>query len=225
MPSTNGQTAVAGRPQVVDEHRLVEALRDGNERAFADLVDRHGATMQRVARGFVASDTAAEEVVQETWLAVLAGLDRFEARSSLRTWIFQILINRAKTQGTRDRRTVPLSALDAGQEGPIESLDRVARPVAGRPGRCSTPPRPWQYPERRTLSLEARERLRRALSGLPERQQIVVTLRDVEGMSSADVCRLLDVSPENQRVLLHRGRTQLRGVLAAYVKDWGVAPA
>jgi RNA polymerase sigma-70 factor (ECF subfamily) len=173
--------------------------------------------MRRIARGFVASEGAAEEVVQETWLAVLSGLDRFEQRSSVRTWIFQILINRAKTQGTRDRRTVPLSTLDAQAEGPVVAADRFFGPSAQFPGHWSAPPRPWQQPERRLLSLETRDRLRKALSRLPERQQVVVTMRDVEGLSADEVCDLLDVSSENQRVLLHRGRSMLRGILESYV--------
>lgn len=219
MPSTSAiAPTVAGTPAPeLEEHRLLRALRAGDERAFTALVERHGPAMRRVARGFVASDGAAEEVVQETWLAVLAGLDRFEQRSSLRTWIFQILINRAKTQGTQDRRTVPLSALDAQAEGPVVSADRFFGPSAQFAGHWSAPPRPWQQPERRLLSLEARDRLRKALSGLPLRQQVVVTMRDVEGISAEEVCDLLDISPQNQRVLLHRGRSGLRGSLESYV--------
>ena len=224
MPSSSPQPLPAAEPapsagtSQIAELRLVRALRAGDDRAFEQLVERHGPAMRRIARGFVASDAVADEIVQETWVAVLAGIDRFEQRSSLRTWIFQILVNRAKTQGVKDRRTVPLSALDAREEGPVVGAERFFGPDAKWPGHWSMPPRPWQHPDRRVLSLEARERLRAALELLPSRQQQVVTMRDVEGMSAGEVCDLLDVSPENQRVLLHRGRSQLRGVLESYVE-------
>jgi len=224
MPSSSSQSLPVAEPAEpavatqIAERRVVRALRAGDDRAFERLVERHGPAMRRIARGFVASDAVADEVVQETWVAVLAGIDRFEQRSSLRTWIFQILVNRAKTQGARDRRTVPLSALDAREEGPVVAPHRFFGPGAERPGQWSVPPRPWQQPDRRVLSLEARAHLRAALELLPSRQRLVVTMRDVEGMSAGEVCDLLDVSPENQRVLLHRGRSQLRGVLESYVE-------
>jgi RNA polymerase sigma-70 factor (ECF subfamily) len=175
--------------------------------------------MRRIARGFVSSDAAADEVVQDTWTAVLTGLDRFEERSSLRTWLFKILINRAKTQGVRDRRTVPFSSLDTEGEGPVVSPDRFLGPASASPGHWSAPPRPWSSPETRLLSLETRERLRAALALLPGRQQVVVTMRDVEGLGAEEVCELLEISSENQRVLLHRGRSALRGVLESYVES------
>ena len=209
MPSTSQSVA----PDPVEERRLLQALRGGDERAFTELVETLGGRMRRIARTFVSTDAAAEEIVQETWLAVLAGIDRFEGRSSLRTWIIQILINRAKSTGVRDRRTVPLSALDSRNEGPTVTADRFQGPL----GLWSTPPRPWEHPERRALSLETRDRLRGALAQLPRRQQLVVTMRDVEAMSGDEVCQVLNLSAENQRVLLHRGRTALRGVLESYV--------
>jgi RNA polymerase sigma-70 factor (ECF subfamily) len=174
--------------------------------------------MRRIARAHVSSDAATDEVVQDTWAAAVSGLDRFEERSSLRTWLFQILINRAKTQGMRDRRTLPFSALDAQDEGPVVAPDRFLGPDSPRSGAWSSPPRPWECPESRLLSIEARKRLRAALASLPARQQLVVAMRDVEGMGAEEVCRLLEISSENQRVLLHRGRSALRGALESYVQ-------
>src|SRR4051794_28336474 len=146
---------------------LLARLREGDERAFADLVHRHHAAMLRLARTFVPSDAVAEEVVQETWLAVLDRLDRFEGRSSLKTWIFRILVNRARTRGARERRTVPFAAL-AGSDPDADPLEER---LAGA--------RPWDDPERRLCSLESRSALREALAALPPRQRVVVSLRDV----------------------------------------------
>jgi RNA polymerase sigma-70 factor, ECF subfamily len=204
---------------LTDEVALVAALRAGDETAFAALVARHYAAMRRVARGYVASDAAADEVVQDTWLAVVAGIDRFEARSTVSTWLFGILTNQAKRRGAREARVVPFSSFGPEGDEPAVDPDRFQRDDEAWPGHWATPPRPFTKPERRLLALEARERLKRALDLLPERQQIVVTLRDVEGLTSQEVCDLLDISPENQRVLLHRGRSQLRAELEAYVED------
>jgi RNA polymerase sigma-70 factor, ECF subfamily len=219
MPTSSAAAVAGDAVGAVTEDRLRRALLAGDEDAFASLVDRHGPAMRRVARGFVGSHAAADEVVQETWLAVLAGLERFEHRCSLRTWIFQILINRAKTHGIRERRTVPLSTLDERGEGPVVCADRFFGPATRARGQWAAPPRPWQSPERRALSLEARARLREALRALPQRQQLAVTMRDVEGLSAEEVCKALGVTPENQRVLLHRGRSQLREVLESYVDE------
>jgi RNA polymerase sigma-70 factor (ECF subfamily) len=201
MPSASPATA----PRAVDFDRLVE---------------QHYASMKRVARTFVGSDAVAEEVVQDTWLAIVAGIDRFEGRSALTTWMFSILTNKAKTRGARERRTVPLSCLAGGEpDEPAIDPDRFQSDDDAWPGHWATPPRPWQKPERRLLSLEARGHLKAALDGLPERQRLVVTLRDVEGFDADEVCELLDLSPENQRVLLHRGRSRLRTALETYVED------
>ena len=188
-----------------------------DEAAFSALVERHYASMKRIARAYVQSDAVAEEVVQDTWLAVVAGLDRFEGRSALTTWVFSILTNKAKTRGARERRCTPMSALGgADPDAPAIDPDRFQGDDDAWPGHWATPPRPWQRPERRLLSLEVRDRLKLALDDLPERQRIVVTLRDVEGLDPDEVCELLDLSPENQRVLLHRGRTRLRALLESY---------
>jgi RNA polymerase sigma-70 factor (ECF subfamily) len=223
MPSIDAH-ALAPVPVAPEERHLLSALRRGDERAFEQLVTTYGPAMRRIARGYVSSDTVADEVVQDTWMAVFTGLGRFEERSSLRTWIFQILINRAKTTGIRDRRMVPFSSLDPGDEGPVVSPDRFLGSESESPGRWSAPPRRWCSPEVRLLSLEARERLRQALESLPRRQQLVVTMRDVEGLDAEEVCGLLEISSENQRVLLHRGRSALRGVLESYVDSHSGMP-
>jgi RNA polymerase sigma-70 factor (ECF subfamily) len=186
---------------------------------FDRLVEQHYGSMKRMARTFVGSDAVAEEVVQDTWLAIVAGIDRFEGRSSLQTWMFSILTNTAKTRGARERRSTPLSCLGGREpDEPAIDADRFQSDDDAWPGHWATPPRPWQKPERRLLSLEARGHLKAALDVLPERQRLVVTLRDVEGFGADEVCELLDLSPENQRVLLHRGRTRLRATLEAYVE-------
>ena len=195
----------------------VAALRNGDEHVFRELFQRHYPMMKRVARGYVASDAVADEVVQETWLAVVTGIDRFGERSALGTWIFSILINQAKSHGVRERRSLPLSAASAAADDPAVDPDRFQSDGDTWPGHWATPPRPWQSPDRRLLSLEARDRLKSALAQLPPRQRLVVGLRDVEGFDSQEVCELLGLSEENQRVLLHRGRSRLRAQLEAYV--------
>jgi RNA polymerase sigma-70 factor (ECF subfamily) len=193
------------------EDQLVDALRGGDEQAFAHLVSRHHAAMLRVARNYVACAAVAEEVVQETWLGVVSGIEGFRGGSSLKTWIFRI--NRAMSRGKREKRIVPFSSLAPAGEAETESAtpDRFLAD-----GHWATPPRPFEAPADRMALLEFRARLREALVHLPERQQIVVTLRDVEGLSSDEVCDLLHISAENQRVLLHRGRTRLRQALESY---------
>ena len=205
------------RPAASDE-QTVAALRAGDERMFRDLFARSYPMMKRVARTYVASDAVAEEVVQETWMAVVAGIERFEGRSALGTWMFSILTNQAKTHSAREKRAVPFSSVAGGDvEAPSVDPGRFQTDDEAWPGHWATPPRPWQKPERRLLSLEARERLKQALAQLPERQRLTIALRDIEGCSAEEVCQALGVSPENQRVLLHRGRSRLRAVLEEYV--------
>lgn len=200
------------------DEETVAALRAGDERTFHDLFQRHCPAMKRIARGYVHSDAVAEEIVQETWLAILTGIDRFEGRSALGTWVFSILINQAKTHITRERKALPFSSISpSGGDEPAVDADRFQTDDDAWPGHWATPPRPWQRPDRRALSLEARERLKEGLSQLPDRQRMVVGLRDVDGLSSAEVCGLLELSPENERVLLHRGRSRLRATLEAYI--------
>jgi RNA polymerase sigma-70 factor (ECF subfamily) len=205
---------------VASEVALIDALRVGDEAAFAELVRRHHASLRRFARAYVSTDAVAEEVVQEAWLAVVAGIDRFEGRSSIKTWLFSIVMNIAKTRGTRERRSTPFSALAAQQEleSPSVPPGRFQQAGDAWPGHWATPPRAWEDPERRLACLEAREHLREALQALPATQQTVVTLRDVEGFDAAEVCRLLGLSEGNQRVLLHRGRARLRAALDTYME-------
>src|SRR4051812_19068338 len=199
---------------------LLPALRAGDEEAFVTLVTRYHASLKRVARAYVSTDAVAEEVVQETWLALIAGLDRFEARASIKTWLFRILANQAKTRGVRERRAVPFASLaraDAGE--PAVSPDRFQGEGDAWPGHWAMPPRPWQDPERRLASLEAREHLRGAIAALPAAQQAVLTLRDVEGLEAEEVCELLDLSAGNQRVILHRARARVRTELERYFEE------
>ena len=205
------------RIAVLDE-QTVAALRAGDERTFRELIARTYPMMKRVARGYVASDAVAEEIVQETWMAIVAGIERFEGRSALGTWIFSILTNQAKTHSARESRAVPFSCVAQGAaEEPAVDPDRFQKDDDAWPGHWATPPRPWQKPERRVLSLEAREHLKAALAQLPERQRLIVGLRDIDGHSAEEVCELLGLSQENQRVLLHRGRSRLRAALEEYL--------
>lgn len=191
-----------------DDHALLERLRAGDEQAFETLVDRYDRSLRRVARSFVRTDTSADEVVQETWLGVVTGLAAFEGRSSLRTWIFRILVNRARTRATRDARSLPFSALET-DEGP------AVEPAAfGADGRwISAPPRLDSDPETGLLSAELRRQLRQAVEGLSPDQRAVITLRDLVGLSAAEVCGLLELTDANQRVLLHRARARVRTAL------------
>src|SRR6516165_8762922 len=214
------EPAVAPSTTAFSDEQTVAALRAGDERTFRELFARSYPMMKRVARAYVASDTVAEEVVQETWMAIVTGIDRFEGRSALGTWIFSILTNQAKTHSAREKRAVPFSSVaTSGVEEPAVDPDRFQKDDDAWPGHWATPPRPWQKPERRMLSLEARDRLKAALAQLPDRQRMIVGLRDVEGYSAEEVCDLLGLSPENQRVLLHRGRSRLRAVLEEYVDE------
>ena len=196
-----------------DDRVLLERLRAGDEAAFRTLVDRHDRTLRRVARTFVRTSSAADEVVQETWLAVVGGLDDFEGRSSLRTWIFSILVNRARTYAVRDARSVPFSALES-DDGP------TVEPVAfGADGRWSSaPPRLDGDPETGLLAAELREHLLQAVDTLPPAQRAVITLRDLVGVSPEEACELLELSDGNQRVLLHRARARVRTALTPLVE-------
>src|SRR5919198_6043828 len=206
-------------PQVADDHALVQRLRARDEEAFMDLVERWSPSMLRVARMYVPSQAVAEEVVQETWLGVLNGIDRFEERSSLRTWVFSILVNRARTRGERERRTVPFAAL-AREEGDSDfaavDADRFVREGDAVGAWAAPPVRWWEEPERALDSAEAVERIEAEIDKLPETQRVVITMRDVLGMSSEDVRSALDISETNQRVLLHRARSKVRAGLEDY---------
>jgi RNA polymerase sigma-70 factor, ECF subfamily len=200
------------------ERELVEALRRGDEAAFMQLVDTYGATLLRVARLYVPTAAVAEEVVQETWIGVLKGIDRFEGRSSLKTWIFRILTNIAKTRGERERRSIPFSsaAAAAGDEPSVDP-DRFLPPGNENARRWALGPTAWQGPEESLLSGETRTVILDAIDKLPPAQREVITLRDVEGWSSDDVRNALEISATNQRVLLHRARSKVRGAIERYM--------
>jgi len=183
---------------------VLRRLRAGDEQAFVALVERYNGSMLRLALSFVPSRAVAEEVVQDTWLAVLRGLASFEGRSSLRTWMFTILVNRARSTGVREQRSIPVA--DAG---PVVDASRF-----GPNGAWSTPPEHWiEEAEDRIEAGKLADLLKSAVRGLPARQREVVLLRDVEGLSGAEVCSVLAISEANQRVLLHRGRGKLRQAL------------
>ncbi len=188
---------------------LVDALRAGDEAAFTSLVRTLHPTLRRLARGLVRSDALIDEVIQDTWVAVLNGLDRFEGRSSLRTWICRILLNRARTTGSRDARSQPMSSLGDEEDDAVDA-DRF-----GPGGRWTRPPAPWddEDPARIAARNELIVLLEHAVDDLPDKQRVVVLLRDVQGWTPEEVCNALDLSETNQRVLLHRGRAQLRAVL------------
>jgi RNA polymerase sigma-70 factor (ECF subfamily) len=192
---------------------LLGRLRAGEEAAFVELLARHDDAMRRVARTFVRSAASADDVVQETWLAVIRGLDRFECRASLSTWIFGILVNRARTRAVRDARQLPFSALTGADQPAVEPS------AFGRDGRWrSAPPRLGLDPEPSALNAELREQLLRAIDLLAPTQRTVITMRDVVGLQAHEVCALLEISASNERVLLHRARARVRAALIPLVK-------
>jgi RNA polymerase sigma-70 factor, ECF subfamily len=198
---------------------LIAALRDGDEHAFAGLVDRHSSAMVRVAMAYVPSRAAAEEVVQETWIAVMRGIDKFEGRASLRTWVFRILINVAMRAGARERRSIPFSALaeaEATSEPSVDPDRFLPADHALFPGHWAIMPTRWPTPEEDLLSGETREVITAAIAELPAAQRTVIALRDVEGWSSEEVAKALEISAGNQRILLHRARSRVRNAIEAY---------
>lgn len=198
----------------VDEREQLAALRAGDERAFAALVDEHGAAMLRVARLYVRDRAAAEEAVQEAWLGVLKGIERFEGRATLRTWLLRIVANVARTKGVRETRSVPFSALG---DDPSVPEERFRGPENRWAGHWASPPEEWARPEQELLSAETRSQVAAAIDALPESQRQVISLRDIEGWSADEVCNVLGLSETNQRVLLHRARTRVRAALDGYL--------
>jgi RNA polymerase sigma-70 factor (ECF subfamily) len=200
---------------------LVVRIRAGDESAFMDLVERLRPAMLRVARMYVATDAVAEEVVQEAWIGVLQGIDRFEGRSSLRTWIFRILSNVAKTRGIRESRSVPFTSIGGDDPSePAVAADRFRGPFAQFPGAWSTVPDEWRgIPDERLLASETLAVVRRAIDALPAGQAAVIRMRDVLGMTSDEVRNALDLSETNQRVLLHRARARVRRAVEEYVRS------
>ncbi|MDP4502102.1 RNA polymerase sigma factor [Nonomuraea turcica] len=197
---------------------VVSALRAGDEAMFAALLDTWSRGMLRVARTYVSTDDSAEEVVQDTWLAVIGAIDGFEGRSSVKTWVYRILVNTAKKRSVRESRTLPWSALEL-DAGPTVEPSRFHGTDAALPGSWKESPAVWPTPESQALAAEVRGLIGEALAGLPPRQRIVITLRDVEGCTSEEVCEILEISAANQRVLLHRARAVVRGRLEDYFES------
>lgn len=208
-------------PAASDDQVLVVRLRARDESAFRELIERYHMSLVRMARQYVATQQAAEDVAQETWLGVLQGIDRFEGRSSLKTWIFRIMLNRARTRAAREGRSVSFAALggdDARDDEPAVEPERFFPAGHRLAGHWSAPPRSWEtVPEERLLAQETRAVIQRAIDALPHGQRVVITLRDIEGLSSAEVCNMLDISETNQRVLLHRARSRVRRELERWL--------
>jgi RNA polymerase sigma-70 factor, ECF subfamily len=202
-----------------DDVRLVCGLRDGDEHVFEEVVNRYHPSLVRVARGYVGAQAVAEEVVQETWIAVIEGISRFEGRSSLKTWLYRILVYRAQSLGERERRTISMTDL-AGEteDGPQVAPERFRGADALWAGHWATPPRHWDgATEERLLAGETRSILEAAVDALPPSQRLVITLRDIHGLTANEVCDLLSITEGNQRVLLHRGRAKVREALEEYL--------
>jgi RNA polymerase sigma-70 factor (ECF subfamily) len=206
-------------PFAQDEEALIARLRAGDEQAFAALVDRHSPALLRVALAHVPSRAVAEEMVQETWIAVVRGVGRFEGRSSLKTWIFRILANVAARGGSRERRSVPFAALAAAEDTgePTVDPDRFLPPDHERfPGHWWLMPGRWPTPEEGLLAGETRAVIAAAIEALPAAQRTVIALRDIEGWSAEEVCAALELSAGNQRILLHRARSRVRTAIEDY---------
>ena len=208
------------------DDELVARLRDGDDSAFALVLDAWSDGLLRLARSFVSTHDSAAEVVQETWLAVIRGIDSFEGRSALKTWVYRICVNTAKRRGVREHRTVPMSVLAGEDDGPTVDPARF-RPAGEQwAGHWREFPAPWpvpdpQSPEQQALAAEVLSRVAAALELLPDRQRIVITLRDVEGYGADEVCAMLELTAANQRVLLHRARAFVRGELERYFAEAG----
>src|SRR3954453_10512255 len=207
---------MAARDMALPDAEIVAALKRGDESVFADLVDEYSPGLLRMARMFVRDRAVAEDVVQDTWIGVLRGIDRFEGRSSLKTWIYRILINTAKTRGQRESRSIPFSAAAAADE-PAVDPDRFLgadHPVAGG---WMLGPSEWQTPEEELLQGETRDAILAAIEDLPESQKAVIRMRDVEGFPSEEVSEALGITDGNQRVLLHRARSKVRRAIEEHL--------
>ncbi|HEY7346766.1 MAG TPA: sigma-70 family RNA polymerase sigma factor [Ktedonobacterales bacterium] len=214
----------SGSSAALDDLRLVEALRNGDEAAFMTLINQYHMPLLRLAMLYVPERSLAEEVLQDTWIGVLQGIHRFEGRSSLKTWIFRILMNRARTLAQREGRSVPFSSLAGVDNGPLDGGIEADRFLPAdhpqSPGSWASFPPGWEdVPEDHLLSQETRGRIDQAVQALPASQREVITLHDIEGCSSEEVCSLLGISAVNQRVLLHRARSQVRRALEQYFKE------
>ncbi|MFI5706462.1 RNA polymerase sigma factor [Kribbella sp. NPDC051620] len=203
---------------------LVAGLRAGDEDVFARLLDGWSSSMLRLARTFVSTNASAEEVVQDTWLAVFQGVSRFEGRSSLKTWVYRILVHTARKRGAREQRTVPWTSLTAEDE-PAVDPGRFRGRDDPYPGGWLVFPQTWPNTESEVLAREVRSVVAAALDLLPARQQVVLTLRDIDGQSADEVCSLLEISSANQRVLLHRARAAVRSHLEQYYEATAGGPS
>lgn len=209
-------------PDWAGDQRVIAELRAGDEGAFAAIVEQYSGALQRLALVYVKDRYVAEEVVQETWIGLLQSIHRFEGRSSLKTWLFRILINVARSRARKESRTIPFSSLfDASAEPgePSVDADRFQAAGARAPGHWASPPGQWrQDPESQAVSSETRAQVGAAIRMLPDAQREVITLRDIDGLTSSEVCNLLKISDTNQRVLLHRARGKVRKALEAYIE-------
>ncbi len=219
--------AVSGVETLSVDQTLVERLCAGDEASFVALVNRYHNALLRLAMTYTADRAVAEEVVQETWLGVIEGIKRFERRSSLKTWIFCILLNQARKRAGRESRSIPFSAMfDSESASEEPAVDEHRFLPANHPyeaGHWSAAPASWgRNPEERLLMTEALKHVKSAIETLPKSQREVLTLRDVSGWTSAEVCGLLGISEVNQRVLLHRARSKVRRELERYFDDEGI---
>ena len=222
-PSTADSSS---RPRLPDvDAALVSRLLAREEGAYAELVERYSVSMMRVALRYARSRAVAEEAVQETWLAVLQGLDRFEGRASLKTWVFTILMNQVRAMAAREFRVLPVTDVlgPGGRDAGISAEEHLLSSSQDRwPGHWSAPSRTWLVPpDEAALVAELMGRLHEVVGRLPERQRIVLTMRDIDGCTAEEVCRRLNLEPNNQRVLLHRARSVVRTALAPYLAERG----
>jgi RNA polymerase sigma-70 factor, ECF subfamily len=216
LPAVTGSSV--GGQVAADEAAVIRRLREGDERAFEEVVERLYPAMIAVARGYVRSRAVADEVVQDAWLGVLRGLERFEGRSSLKVWVLQIVANIARTRAAREARSVPFSAFEREGDEPAVPPERFLGPNEPYPGHWRSYPTDWRtLPEERLLAGETLEVVQRAIEELPPMQRVVITMRDVAGCSAEEVCGTLDISEGNQRVLLHRARARVRATLERHI--------
>ncbi len=212
-PAGDGRDHASALPS---DEAIVARLRAGDEAMFALVLDAWSSGLLRAARAYVSTRESAEDVVQDTWLAVIRGVDRFEGRSSLRTWVYRIMINTAKSRGAKDKRTMPMTDLTPDDTGPTVDPARFRGPDDPYEGHWKDFPPQWPSVETEVESRQLQARIEEAVARLPDRQRIVITLRDIEGYSAEEVCAALEVSAANQRVLLHRARAAVRADLESY---------
>jgi len=218
------RAAKTGQSDYLDDTVLVSALRDGDEGAFGWLLGRYDGSLRRVAMSYVQTRAVADEVVQDTWVGVINGIDRFEGRSSLKTWLYRILMNIARARGVHEHRSVPFASasavLEDGGEPAIDPDRFLSAPADDPAGHWVSFPLPWEHePEDRLEAAETVAVVREAMRTLPPAQQEVMTLRDVEAWTSSEICDALNISETNQRVLLHRARAKVRRALEKYFES------